>query len=149
MPAPPTLPDHEAVERLRAKLIDYVELATEAAGDVRDRSRHALELAKFWIRSGHRLKHARAVLASREVAVEDVVREAELASLRHPEILSETSGRSELMRAWTQVLVSAVEKVENDQARARRYASEGATKEEAFVAAHIGDALSPPETSEM
>ena len=76
---------------------------------------------------GPRLDRARRTLQEIDVSGPDgeqVLREFELAALRQPERLAGARNQFDLMRAATELLVLAVEKVQRDQELGDAYASE-------------------------
>ncbi len=76
---------------------------------------------------GRRMDGARRALREIDLsgpAGEQVLHEFELAALRNPARLAEARNQSELMRAATELLVIAVEKVERDQKLGEAYAQE-------------------------
>jgi hypothetical protein len=114
----------ERVDRVREKLKGYLE---EAAGAGRSVPR-AFLLARDLVRLRHSLSYALRTLgrAKTEREHELVLREAELAYLRRYTRFSDAKSRSELLRAWTDILIEATDKVAHDEADAKLYAAVGA-----------------------
>jgi hypothetical protein len=76
---------------------------------------------------GERMERARKALREIDLASPDgerVLHEFELAALRRPEKLVEARNQSDLMRATVELLVTAIEKVQRDQALGEAYAAE-------------------------
>jgi hypothetical protein len=111
----------ERLERVRDKLREVFDEAARAARSVG----HAFALAQELNRMRFALAHVLRTLGTfqSEREHELVLREAELAYLRQYERFSRAPGRSELLRAWTNLLVEATAKVERDQAEAEEYAA--------------------------
>ena len=116
-----TRSDRDVVERVRGKLLGYIE---DAADGVRLSGR-AVSLATYYVRHRERLNRVRVLLhaVSRTEDHERVMHEAERAYLRQKEAFESAPSSSFLLRAWTDVLVEATEKVERDRSDAVRYAA--------------------------
>jgi hypothetical protein len=106
------------VQNLRRRLEEYFEAASE-------HPRNFLSLVRYFVHVRHQLAGAVQHLRSAdEDGQERLMRQAEIAFLTRPGRFSELSGRAELIRAWTTLLVEANEKLEADERRATRYAAQ-------------------------
>lgn len=120
----PTRSDHDTLARVRARLLIYMDEAAEGAR----RSGHAVSLAAYLVRRREGLDRARRVLHSLTQADdhERILREAQLAYLRRREAFVDAPSASSLLRAWTDLLVEAADKVERDREDSERFAAVGA-----------------------
>ncbi len=111
--------------RVKAKPLGYVEEAAEGAR----LSGRAFLLATYYVRERERLNRVRAVLhaIARPEDHEAVLREAERVYLRHKHAFEDAPSSSHLLRAWTNVLLEATEKVERDRRDAALYAAVAAS----------------------
>lgn len=116
--------DHDVLARVRARLLTYVDEAAEGAR----RSGRAVSLAAYYVRRRERLNRARVVLHSLTGTgdQERILHEAELAYLRRKGEFVDAPTSSSLVRAWTDLLVEATEKVEQDRRDAELFAAVGA-----------------------
>lgn len=117
----PTRSDHDTLGRVRARLLAYVDEAAEGAR----RSGRAVSLAAYLMRKRERLDRTRRVLHSfsRSDDHERILREAQLAYLRQPQVFADAPSSSSLLRAWTDLLVEATEKVDRDRSDSERFAA--------------------------
>jgi hypothetical protein len=110
----------EAVARLRALLQSTLAGASQGA----EATTRAVGLAAYFVRLRSRLK-ATLSLFQQEATVEDderVLREAQLLFLRRRESFHTAANRSDLVRAWNDLLVEAAEKVSRDKRDVAAYA---------------------------
>ncbi len=106
----------DAVVRLRRRLEEYFEAASE-------HPRNVLSLVRYFVHVRHQLSDAAQHLRfGNEDVYERLLRQAEVAFLTRPQRFAAVQGRSDLIRAWTTLLVEANEKLEADERRAARYA---------------------------
>jgi hypothetical protein len=108
----------EVVARVRRKLEDYFEAASAAS----ERPRNVLSLVRYFVHFRHELTGAVQHLRSAdEDAHEKLLRQAEIAFLSRPERFANISGRSDLIQAWTTLLIEADEKLEADRRKTEAY----------------------------
>jgi len=105
----------EAVARLRRKLDEYFEVASA-------RPRNLFSLVQYFVHVRHQLGDAVQHLRNEDVH-ERLLRQAEIAFLTRPHRFAEVNGRSDLIRAWTTLLVEANEKLEADERKTAQYAA--------------------------
>jgi hypothetical protein len=117
----PVNTDRDILERVKGKLFEYLDDAAEGAR----LSGRAVSLAAYYVRQRERLNVVRLVLRglAEPEDHERVFREAERAYFRRREMFDHASNSSALLRAWTDVLVEATEKVSNDRRDAQIYAT--------------------------
>jgi hypothetical protein len=112
-----TQSDREIVARVRALLHETFEGTADAVRG----SGHAARLARQLVRQRDRLGHARNVLQT-VPNHEAIMREAQIGYMLRMDEFSHVPNRSELVRAWTAVLIEAAEKVESDRRDQALYA---------------------------
>lgn len=119
----PYVTDREALERVRSKLLAYFDEATEGARV----SSRAFSLFAYYVRQRDRLNRTRIVLhtARKPEEHERILHEAEMAYLRRQSAFSDAPSSSSLLREWTNLLVEATEKVDQDRQDAALFARVG------------------------
>lgn len=98
----------EVVEQLKRRLVGYFEAAEVAS----EKPRRVFDLAKYLVHARHELAHAtQAFRNADDPQRERVMQQTEIAYFTYPERFSKISGRSDLLKEWTKLLLEATEKV--------------------------------------
>lgn len=121
---PQTAANGEVLERLRMKLHGYMEQAAGSVETAPRRAWHVLSYARYLVHVRRRLARVRMRLSDAPVEYhEQLLRQAQIAFLTKPERFEDLSGRTELLEAWTAVLLEAADKLAQDARRSEEYAS--------------------------
>jgi hypothetical protein len=86
-----------------------------AVEDVSHRPRNTYRFVVYVTRTWGRLAATKQTLANSPDRISRIVREVERQALQHPEPLTRADGRTDLLRAWTALLVEASERVQREE----------------------------------
>jgi hypothetical protein len=127
VPASQHRAQEETVERVKTMLV-------ETLSGVSQKSRHAIDLLRFYASERERLDVAEQVIGGSTDQVRRILREAEALLLTQPETLTDVRGRVPLLHAWADVLLDATDRIEREDRWGDAYAAER-DDDDAFAAA--------------
>lgn len=76
---------------------------------------HAYRLGHYLFTRRNELADAAALISQGPERASQVVRDVELTSLREPDRFAKVEGRSDLLRAWTTLLVESADRVASEE----------------------------------
>ena len=79
------------------------------------RWRNSSNFVRYVARNWQELEEMRAFLDRRPERISKVLQEAERQALQNPAPITEADGRSDLLRAWTALLLTASSRVQRDE----------------------------------
>jgi hypothetical protein len=108
-------PAAEVIDAVKRRLAGYFEAAEDAFEDASTRPMHAYRLGHYLFTRRNELAHAAALISQGPERASQVVRDVELTSLREPDRFAQVEGRSDLLRAWTALLVESADRVASEE----------------------------------